>query len=119
MSWGQIQGKQGETISRYVHSFGDRDASTKLKPSTWAAPVDIAATVRSQPNSITIIEGGILEVEQIVLLTSTAIVKRDRFKWNSKYFEALSVDQVFFKGTRQYYKAVCIRVIEWSPPAAA
>jgi len=116
MSWSQLEAKQGKTIQRYVHSFSDRDSATKLKPSTWATPVDIGAVIRSQPNSVSIIPGGILEMEPILILTDTAIVKRDRFKWDDKYFEAISIDKVFFKGTLQYYKAMCMRLMEWDPP---
>jgi len=117
MSWAQIEAKQGETVNHYVHSFGNRDASTKLKPSTWASPTEITAVIRSQPNATSIIPAGISETETILLMTNTSIAKRDRFSWDSKYWEALSVDKVFFKGELQYYKSICVRLIEWSPPA--
>jgi len=117
MSWSQIQSKQGEAINHYVHSFEDtRDSDTNLKLSSWASPVSINAVVRSQPTSVVVIPAGILETEVILVLFNTALAKRDRFSWNSKYWEALQVDEVFFKGELQYYKATCTRVIEWSPP---
>lgn len=116
MSWGQIQAKQGETISHYVHSFGSADATTKIKPSTWASPVDLTAAVRSQPGAVEVISAGLLEKEVIVVLTNTTVAKRDRFLWNSKYWEAVTMDEVYFKGTKQYNKCTCVEVVEWSPP---
>jgi len=117
MSWSAIEAKQGESISHYVHSFAEsRDSNTNLKLSSWASPTEIRAAVRSQPTTISVLPIGILEIEVILILTDTAIAKRDRFLWNSEYWEALQVDQIFYKGTRQYYKARCIRVVGWDPP---
>jgi len=117
MSWGQIQAKQGETISHYVHSFeSSRDSNTNLKLSEWASPVNITAVVRSQPSTVSVISAGILETEVVLILSNTTLAKRDRFSWNSKYWEAVSIDDIFFKGTRQYYKARCVRVVQWGPP---
>jgi len=118
MSWAQIEAKQGETISRYVHSFGTADSVTKLKPSTWAAPTTIRAAVRSQPGAVELISAGIFEKEVIVVLTDTTVSKRDRFAWNSKYWEVVVLDEVWFKGTKQYYKCTCVEVVQWSPPTA-
>jgi len=99
VSWSQIEAKQGEDISHYVHSFeASRDSNTNLKLSSWASPVTIKAVVRSQPTTISVLPAGILETEVILILTDTSIAKRDRFSWNSKYWEALPVDQIFYKG---------------------
>jgi len=117
MSWSAIEAKQGEDISHYVHSFeDDRDSNTNLKLSEWASPTTIQAVVRSQPTTVSVIPAGILETEVILVLTNTSIANRDRFLWNSEYWEALQVDQIFYKGTRQYYKARCTRVVGWDPP---
>jgi len=116
MSWAGIESKQGETIQHYVHSFGSADATTKLKPASYASPVDITAVVRSQPTSVAIIPGGVMEVEVVLILTDTSIAIRDRFKWNSKYWEAVSLDEVWFKGSKQYYRASCVEVLHFDPP---
>jgi len=110
----QLISKDGETISHYVHSFEtDRDGTTNLKESKWAAAVSISGVVRTQPKVTEQTELGIMELESIIVLTKTAAVQEDVLKWNNKYFDVTGVEEVFFKGASQYYKATCLQRMEF------
>jgi len=110
----QLISKEGETISRYVHSFeSNRDSTTNLKESQWAAAVDITCVVRTQPKVTEQTELGILELESIVVLTKTAVAQEDVLKWNNKYFDVIGMEEVFFRKVSQYYKVTCIQRMEF------
>jgi len=105
---------QSETIQHYVHSFeSSRDSTTNLKESQWAAAVDITAVVRSQPLTVEYSELGIKDLEVIVVLTKTTIAEEDVLKWSSKYFDVTMVEEAFFRGERNYYKATCFQRVEF------
>lgn len=106
--------KEGETVQHYVHSFeASRDGITNLKESQWAAAVNITAIVRSQPKTVEYTSTGIKSLTTIVVLTKTAVANEDVLKWNSKYFDVVQVEEVFFRNTRQYYKATCVERVEF------
>jgi len=105
---------QSETIQHYVHSFeSSRDSITNLKESQWAEAVDITAVVRSQPLTVEYSELGIKDLEVIVVLTKSAVAEEDVLLWNSKYFDVIMVEEAFFRGERNYYKATCFQRVEF------
>lgn len=106
--------KEGESLSHYVHSFeSSRDSTTNLKVSKWATAVNITAVVRSQPSIVNETDLGVYEVEVILVLTETGVARFDVLKWNDKYWDVLYSEEVFMKGTRQYYKCTAQRRIEF------
>lgn len=106
--------KEGETLSYYAHSFEDsRNSTTNLKVSKWAVAVDLKAVVRSQPKMDSPKDLGLNETDTILILTTTAIAKLSVVKYQNKYFDILIVDEQFWKGTRQYYKGLCQRRLEF------
>jgi len=110
----QLISKDGETIEHYVHSFEtNRDSTTNLKESKWATASEITAVVRTQPKITSYTELGIVELESIIIMTKTAVAQEDVVKWNSKYFDVLGVEEVFFRKSRNYYKATCLQRVEF------
>ena len=106
--------KEGETISRYVHSFeSSRDGTTNLKESQWAAAVNITAIVRSQPEATVETALGIVEGETIVILTTTQVVENDVIKWQDKYFDVVMVEDMYFRAKLEHYKCTAVRRIEF------
>lgn len=110
----ELIAKEGETISLYVHSFeSSRDSVTNLKESKWVAATDITAIVRSQPSNKVEEKYGTYDNETIVILTETAVAQYDVVKWNVQFFDVVLVEEIFWHGTRDYYKATCKRRIEF------
>ena len=110
----ELISKQGETISRYVHSFEtSRDSTTNLKVSKWAAAVNVTAVIRSQPAFIDEREEGVHKLEAITVLTKTALAKWDIVKWQDKYFDVVMVEPVYWGSTLQYYKCACQERVEF------
>lgn len=106
--------KEGEAVTWYVHSFEtSRDATTNLRESKWTSGVSIIAVVRSQPKVISQIELGLVDLEVIILLTKTQLASLDIVKWNGHYFDVLAVEETFFRGKSQYYKATCSERLEF------
>ena len=106
--------KEGETVSRYVHSFeSSRDGTTNLKESQWAAATNITAIVRSQPESTVETALGIVEGETIVILTTTQVAENDVIKWQNKYFDVIMVEDMYFRKVLDYYKVTAVRRIEF------
>ena len=110
----ELISKEGENISRYVHSFeSSRDGTTNLKESQWAAAASITAVVRSQPEATVETPLGLVEGETIVILTTTQVAEHDVIKWQDKYFDIVMVEDMYFRKTLDYYKATCVRRIEF------
>lgn len=106
--------KEGETVSYYAHSFaGSRNSITNLKVSQWAAASDTTVVVRSQPSMVEQREEGLLKFEVILILTKTAVAMKDVILWNSKYYEVIMVEPVYWKSTIQYYRCRCQECLEW------
>jgi len=106
--------KEGENISHYVHSWEtSRNSTTNLKESKWAAAVTVNVVVRSQPSITEQKEEGLVQPEIILVLTTTEVIKLDVILWKEKYFDVTMVEEVYWKGTRQYYRARCIERLEF------
>jgi hypothetical protein len=106
--------KEGETVARYVHSWEtSRNSTTNLKVSQWAASSNIKACVRSQSKTVDHKDVGYHFLDTIILLTKTALLKKDVMKWNEKYYDVLVVEGQFWKGVLQYYKATCQERLEF------
>jgi len=110
----QLISKEGETINHYVHSFEtSRDSTTNLKESLWAAAVSITGIVRTQPKTSERTELGIKDLETIVILSETSMAEEDVMGWSSKYYDVMTVEEVFFRKARNYYKATCLQRVEF------
>jgi hypothetical protein len=106
--------KEGETVSRYVHSWEtSRNSTTNLKVSKWASSADITACVRSQAKTSDHKEVGLNFLDSVILLTKTALVALDVMKWNNKYYDVILVEGQFWKGILQYYKVTCQERLEF------
>jgi hypothetical protein len=106
--------KEGETLSYYAHSFeSSRNSTTNLKVSNWAAATNITAVVRSQGKVDNPKDVALNETDMIVILTTTAITKLSVVKFQNGYYDLLFVEEQFWKGTRQYFKATCMRRLEF------
>ena len=113
-NFSQLISKEGEVIQLYVHSFEqNRDSVTNLKESQYAAAVNITAIVRSQPENTLEVALGIVEGEAIVILTTTQVAEYDVIKWQNKYFDVISVQDMYFRKTLDYYRCTCSRRIEF------
>ena len=106
--------KEGETVSHYIHSFeSSRDSTTNLKESQWAAAVNLTVVIRSQPEALAEMGIGLYEGEVIVILASTAVSEHDIILWQSKYFDVVMVEDMYFRKELDYYKARCQRRVEF------
>ena len=110
----QLIQKEGESLSLYVHSWeSSRNSTTNRKVSKWAAAVNIVGTVRSQPSSIDEGEVGVREMDYILVLTKTVVVRLDVIGWKNKFYDVTLTEEIYWKGTIQYYKCHCIQRIEF------
>jgi len=110
----ELISKEGETLQLYVHTFEtSRDATTNLKESQWAAATNITAIVRSQPETLSETSVGLHEAEVILILTTTAITEHSVIKWQSKYYDIIMVEDMYFRKTLDYYKGTCMRRVEF------
>jgi len=106
--------KEGEDISHYVHSWeSSRNSTTNLKVSKWATATTVSVVVRSQPSFVEEREEGVHKLDIILVLTITSLSRLDVIKWQNKYYDILMVEEVFFRGTREYYKATCQERLEF------
>jgi len=103
-----------ENISHYVHSFEtSRNSTTNLKVSKWAAATTVSVVVRSQPSFVDVSEVGLHKSEVILVLTTTAVSMLDVILWQEKYYDVMIVEEVYWKGTRQYYRCTCQERLEF------
>lgn len=115
-SFKQVIAKEGETISYYAHSWeSSRDSTTNLKESKWATATNITAVVRSQPSILNEKESGVYEVEYLLILTDpdTALTRLSVIKWQNKYYDIVLVEEIYHKGSLDYYKAHCYERMEF------
>ena len=97
-----------------MHSWEtSRNSTTNLKVSKWAAATTISVVVRSQPAIVIESEAGRSKIDTLLILTTTEVSMLDVIEWQSKFYDVIMVEEVYFRSTLEYYKCTCQERLEF------
>jgi len=105
----QILNREGESVMWHKRQEGSVDPETGDRTVAWTTEV-IRAVVHSVSTSEIVAEAGYASEDYIRVFVNVDIKYKDKITYNSREYEVLPPESVYFRGVLEHRTALCRRL---------
>jgi hypothetical protein len=106
----QLLNHEGENVTWHKRQEGSVDPETGDPKVTWTTEV-IKAVVHAVSTNEIVAEAGYTSDDYIRVFVTSDIKHKDKITYNSREYEVLPPESVYFRGVLEHRTALCRRLI--------